>query len=156
MQAGTKPFEMIATVAVGDGVGPVLQHDANAAYSGGFSGIDIAAAIADPADNGEAFGNAVAFDADHRINGRTGGAAVITGRSHIERISELRVLTHFCNIGQQGAARGGQGRRLDAEVAAIGCDHRRDRFAIVADRAALEAHGGWQLVGYRDLAAVAP
>ena len=155
MQAGTKPLEMIAPVAVGDGIGPVLQHDANAANSGGFSGIGFAAAIGDPADKGEPFGNAVAFDPNHRIGSRAGGAAIVTGRSAIDRIAWPGVLAHFHNIGQQGAAGRGQGRCVDAEIAAIGGDGRRDRGAIIADGAAFEAHGGWQLVGYRNLAGVA-
>ena len=55
MQAGPKSFEMIATIAVGNGVGSVLQHHPNMANAGGCPGISGTATIGNPADQGESF-----------------------------------------------------------------------------------------------------
>ena len=95
---------MVAAIDVGNGVGAILQHHANAAYTLCLPWIDATATVCDAADDREALADAIAHDAHGCVSDIAASAAIIARRSTIDGIAGVRVDPYFGQIGQKSRA----------------------------------------------------
>ena len=120
MHAGNQPFKMITTVDIGDGICGVLKHHADTGNALSFAGIDGASAFGYATDKGKTFANAVADDADGRVDSVAHCAAIVGSGGKIDCVAGACVLPDFGQIGQQSGCASGQWRKCYSETAAIG------------------------------------
>ena len=148
MQAGQNPFEMIASLKVGDGKAAIFKHHADARNAIGSARIDRASAICDAADNRHPVGYAIAGDPHHSICIRALGAAIITGARTVHRRARLCVGTDFEDIGQNPARPSSKRWKRDRQIVAVWRNRIGYKKPIITNRIILEPHFVWQKVAY--------
>ena len=103
VRSGANAFEMIAAVAVGDGVAAIFHHHAHPADAGLAGRFDAARRIDHPADDGHALADRLALDPDERVGSVADIADRADCRDAVERVALRGVGTHLEQIGE-GAA----------------------------------------------------
>ena len=140
MRAGTHALEMIASVAIGDGVAAVFHHEADSRHAGARCRIDVTAAVDHPADDGQALADRLAADTHQRVGDIAEIARRAAGAGAVEGVAGLRAGAHFEHISKRSrSARRERGERK-AELAVVGHGGIGEARAIESDAIAAQPH----------------